>query len=379
METDTNPVPAAASSSGGTVERNGPAPARARSRGEKPQRAAERYELRDPYAEVTYRADTLPDMVAKAEHLGISRFVAVAPDGARTPIQKVEAEWRRGPALPARSERPLDPGPALGDADSAATRNHTSGLPPPAEQERSSAKRPDKPADQAERAALVARIEATLMDRYIIKRAPVKVGDLTIGHTEYRFRGDSSRVAFTESTLRLATDTNSPSVARSMVDVAESRNWKSLRVSGHEDFRRMVWLEAAVRGIKSVGFEPTPADLDLLKRERETRLGNRIEHAPENSSSQTAATAEKGSGRGGGSRKAVLAAIEAILVAKNVPEKQRSAVMAAATEKLAQRVRDGRPPLVKVYDKAAPSQRMAPSLTPEVQRSRERAVPAPTR
>jgi hypothetical protein len=53
----------------------------------------------------------------------------------------------------------------------------------------------------------------------------------------------------------------------------------------------------------------------------------------------------------------VLAAIEAVLVAKKVPEKQREAVMAAATEKLAQRIRDGQVPKVKVYDKAAPSQR----------------------
>jgi hypothetical protein len=84
---------------------------------------------------------------------------------------------------------------------------------------------------QAERSALVARLESALTDRYIIERAPVTVGDVTIGRTEYRFRGDTSRVAFTESTFRLATDTNSPSVARSMVDVAEARNWKALRVS----------------------------------------------------------------------------------------------------------------------------------------------------
>jgi hypothetical protein len=114
----------------------------------------------------------------------------------------------------------------------------------------------------------VARLEAALMDRYIIKRAPVTMGDVTIGRTEYRFRGDTSRVAFTESTFRLATDTNSPSVARSMVDVAEARNWKALRVSGNEDFKRMVWLEASVRGVKTLGYEPNPGDLEVLKRER---------------------------------------------------------------------------------------------------------------
>lgn len=223
-----------------------------------------------------------------------------------------------------------------------------------------------------------ARIDAALKDRYIIKRAPVTVGDLTVGRTEYRFRGDTSRVAFTESTFRLATDTNSPSVARSMVDVAQARNWRALRVSGHEDFRRMVWLEASVRGVKALGYEPSPGDLDLLQKEREARLVNRIEPAQGDPAGTAASPTEKTSARGGGGRKAVLAAIEAVLVAKRVPEKQREAVMAAATEKLAQRTHDGQAPKVKVYDKAAPSQRPAVP-TPELQRGRERATPSPTR
>ena len=53
--------------------------------------------------------------------------------------------------------------------------------------------------------------------------------------------------------------------------------------------------------------------------------------------------------------------------------------MAAATEKLAQRIRDGQVPRVKVYDKAAPSQRPVVVPTPELQRSRERSAPAPVR
>jgi len=51
----------------------------------------------------------------------------------------------------------------------------------------------------------------------------------------------------------------------------------------------------------------------------------------------------------------------------------------AATEQLAQRIRDGQGPKVKVYDKTAPSQRPVAVPTPEMQRSRERAAPAPTR
>ena len=340
--------------------------------------AGERYEMYDPFAEVTYRLRSFPAMVAKAHELGSSRFIAVADDGKRTMLEKVGDEWQRGRQLPAAPERPLDPAPIRDEVpeagSTAATQGTTKVSPQPEQADAKATARIDA---QAERAALVARLESALMERYVIKRAPVTVGDMTIGRTEYRFRGDTSRVAFTESTFRLATDTNSPSVARSMVDVAEARNWKALRVSGNEDFKRMVWLEASVRGVKTLGYEPNPGDLEVLKREREARLVNRIEPARDATGDQAVGTAaaEKGSARGGGGRKAVLAAIEAILVAKRVPEKQREAVMAAATEKLAQRLRDGQTPMVKVYDKAAPSQRPAVVPVPEVQRTRERAVP----
>ena len=381
---DNSPVRQSAPAQGGAVE-----PAnRARVAIERFQApndtAGERYELRDPFAEVTYRANSFPEMAAKADQLGSTRIVAVAEDGKRTPIQKVDGQWQkdgqRGDQHPAAPERPTDPVPARRQVPEA-----TNVVPMPV-----AARTPTQPLQvdanaiakidaQAERAALVARLEAALVDRYVIKRAPVTMGDVTIGRTEYRFRGDTSRVAFTESTFRLATDTNSPSVARSMVDVAETRNWKALRVSGNEDFKRMVWLEASVRGVKTIGYEPNPGDLELLKREREARLVNRIEPARDASGSAAAAPAEKSSARGGGGRKAVLAAIEAVLVAKNVPEKQRVAVMAAATEKLAQRIRDGQAPKVKVYDKAAPSQRPVVVPTPEMQRTRDRAAPAPAR
>lgn len=338
--------------------------------------AGERYELHDPFAEVTYRVKSFGEIVAKAEQLGSSRFVALDAQGKRTVVDKVNGEWQRGPQRAAAPERPVDAPPVRDDVPKAMSVVPMSKTTP--QTEAADAKVIASIDAKAERATLVARLEATLMDRYIIKRAPVTIGDVTIGRTEYRFRGDTSRVAFTESTFRLATDTNSPSVARSMVDVAEARNWRALRVSGNEDFKRMVWLEASVRGVKTLGYEPNPGDLEVLKKEREARLVNRIE--PErlgtgNSPGTVATPADKASARGGGGRKSVLAAIEAVLVAKRVPEKQREAVMAAATEKLAQRIRDGQAPRVKVYDEAAPSRRPIVVPTPDVQRTRERAAP----
>ena len=384
MDTDDgqNPSPArlAATGPGGTVEPANRATV-AKERFQTPIDApAERFELRDPFAEVTYRAATFPEMAAKADQLGSNRFTAIDIQGTRTTVHKVDGLWQK------EAQRMVSPESAANAALARDDTPHTPNLLPMPKV----AAPPEITADssiakieaQAERAAQVARLEAALKDRYLIKQAPVSVGDVKVGHTEYRFRGDTSRLAFTESTFRLATDTNSPSVARSMVDVAQTRNWRSLRVSGNEEFKRMVWLEASARGVKTLGYEPSPADMDLLKKERKARQLNRIEpeRSPIASSPGTAAATtptEKASARGGGGRKAVLVAIEAVLVAKNVPDKQREAIMTAAADKLAQRAHEGQPlPKVKIYDKAAPSQRPAITPTPDMQRPRERAAPA---
>lgn len=364
---------------GGTVEPANRA-ALAKERFQTPhEQPGERFELRDPFFDVTYRAKTFDEMIAKAGQMGATRFAAIDGEGARTPIQKVNGEWQRGTALPALPKRPSDPMTTRDDvpdvsaepmAGPTATKN--------APQDKATAKAIARIDAEAERAAMVARIESSLSERYVIKRAPVMVGDIKIGSTEYRFRGDSSRVAFTESTFRLATDTNSPSVARSMVDLAQARNWKGLRVSGAEDFRRMVWLEATVRGVKAVGYEPNLADMEVLKREREARQTNRIEPARDAGAGNATTANEKSSVRGGG-RKAMIAAIDAVLIAKKVPEAKRQAVLAAASEQLAQQTRSAALPKIKVYDRTAQRPLPITPPTPDLNRAQDRAAPTRSR
>ncbi|MDP2261780.1 MAG: LPD7 domain-containing protein [Hydrogenophaga sp.] len=375
-------IPEAPGAPGGTVEPANRAAAAIQAFQTPEETTVQRYELRDPFTDLTYRTDRFQDMVAKADQLGANRFVFQDAQGNKSFVHKVDGRWsreeRRSPPVPEVTDPPRAARPERTQQEAA-----TPAIPLRSNPTESRARESTDPQAvarmdaQAERTALVAKLEAALMDRYLIKRAPVTLGEVKIGLTEYRFKGDTSRVAFTESTFRLATDTNSPSVARSMVDLAEARNWHSLRVSGNEEFKRAVWLEAAARGVKALGYEPNPADLERLKAERELRHVNRIEPtrdappAPGN-----AANTDKPSGRGSGGRKTVLAAIEAILVTNRVPEKRREAVMAAAAEQLAQRARNGQTPKVKVYDKAAPSQRPAVVPKPEQQRTRERAAPA---
>jgi hypothetical protein len=320
-----------------------------------------RYELHDPFAEVTYRLKSLQEIIAKADELGSSRFQVVEDDGRRSQVNKIDGQWRRSDGRELVSE--MEP----------ETRQHAASQSRHASQ--AAAEVAARMEAETERLEHIRKLEVGLHERYVIKRASVMLGTLSLGQTEYRFRGNTSRVAFTESTFKLSTEDNNPSVARSMIDVAEAREWRALRVSGHEDFRRNVWIEATLRGVKALGYEATQADLALLHRERESRARNRIEPAPGNSESRTGNAHGAQSGRGGG-RKAVLAALEAVLIAKGIPQKPREAVMAAAGQSLAQRLREGEVHKVKVYDQGAPA--LAPTATraPEFQRSRERMAPA---
>jgi hypothetical protein len=71
-----------------------------------------------------------------------------------------------------------------------------------------------------------------------------------------------------------------------------------------------------------------------------------------------------------------LAALEAVLVSKGVPARQRDAVMAAAAENLARRLREGQVHKVRVFDKGAPPQRAPVAPTREIKRAQERPAPA---
>jgi hypothetical protein len=410
------------------------------------------YELRDPFAEVTYRSDDRASIEAKANELGAIRFHERDVSGRLTAINRVNGQWERGitsssrsepSPSPAREERPqlkavttdkevkapssarADPAPGhealAGGAEAKAPKRsnvqnfgywqkkvlelvaggtvidargdpryaNPEGRAPGGAPQVDGPDRLRRIEAEATRTARLERLDAGLHDRYVIKRPPLAARTAGVGQTEYRFRGDTTRVAFTESLLKLSTDNNNPSVARSMVDVAETRKWGALKISGNEEFKRVVWLEASVRGIKTVGYEPHRADVELLTKELEARRRNRIEPAPvskeapgprDTAVTSTAATspsgAAKASTRGNGGRKAVLAALEAVMIDRNVPAKRREAVMTAAAEQLAQRTKAGEVHKIKILDKDAAPQRATPPVQqPKIARQRDRAGP----
>lgn len=334
--------------------------------------AGVRYELRDPMAEVTYRSTSVNDITAKADKLGSERFTEIDAAEQRTTMRKIDGQWQRGPQRPAPAAHATE---AVNERDEVPDRFRGSEAAPhqlgqqPATERTEARDMPARLEAQADQAALARRLNIELAERYVIKRGPTWWGGAN--QTEYRFRGNLQRIAFTEARYRLATDNNSPSVARSMVDVAQSRDWRSLRVSGHEEFRRAVWFEASLRGLRTIGYEPIPSDIAWLRSEREGRQLNRIEPS---AAAAPAAPGAKASARGSGSRKTVLAAIEAVLVAQRVPEQRREAIMTAAADNLAKRLAAGEVHKVKVYDKTAPQQQPVVRPMPEQQRARDRTA-----
>jgi hypothetical protein len=283
-----------------------------------PKAAAERFELNNLPSRVTYRAHTLEDIAAKADQLGASRFDAVAPDGKRTSYVRADATWRRSSML----EASLDPRQQPGDPELIPARLVIDmGLAAP----------PTVPAEaDPVRRLYKERIATALHERYAVKHGSVSLGDITHRQTVYHYPGEPTRVAFTEALSRLVTQDGNPAVARSMIDVAELRNWNEVRVFGRDDFKRAVWLEATLRGVKTVGYDPSRGDLAKLEQERLTQRVGRTEPT---TPGPITATIDK-QAPDGGRRTAVLAAIDAALIERKVPANQRSAVMKFAGEKL---------------------------------------------
>lgn len=64
-----------------------------------------------------------------------------------------------------------------------------------------------------------------------------------------------------------------------MLDVAKAKGWDSIKISGSQEFKQQMWLEAESRGIATKGYKPSPEDLAILERRREERATNSIAEA----------------------------------------------------------------------------------------------------
>jgi len=76
-------------------------------------------------------------------------------------------------------------------------------------------------------------------------------------------------LAFVDHGTRLKVRTHNLEVVHSIVAIMQARGWQVVKLSGTEEFRRMVWHEASLRGIGVQGYEPDALELQQLQRAKE--------------------------------------------------------------------------------------------------------------
>lgn len=97
------------------------------------------------------------------------------------------------------------------------------------------------------------------------------------GQNKYFFKDYKDKLAFRDKGDKLTTGHNDPRSAKAMAKLALSKGWESIKVNGHPDFKREVWLEAMSQGIAVRGYSPTEQDLKLLDSKLEKLHKNTIE------------------------------------------------------------------------------------------------------
>ncbi len=138
---------------------------------------------------------------------------------------------------------------------------------------------------------------------------------------------------------KLVSGLQSPAVIADMIAIAEHRGWKSIEVTGTEDFRREAWMKAREQGLEVRGYKPNERDLQELEKRREMAVDRRNDAIVPVKESGTPATKEAARddrapvtpGSAGAARETVTDAPTRSAVPGNVDER-RSLSQAPASE-----------------------------------------------
>lgn len=103
---------------------------------------------------------------------------------------------------------------------------------------------------------------------------------LIAGNSEkakYYYKNKPDIKAFEDNGKKMVTESSSKQVAASMVELANIKNWETLKVKGNEQFKSEVWLQASLKGIAVKGYKPNDKDYALLKEIQTQNEKNSIE------------------------------------------------------------------------------------------------------
>jgi len=93
-----------------------------------------------------------------------------------------------------------------------------------------------------------------------------------------RFYFPDGHLAFRDHGRKLSTQSENTEVVHSLIEIARSRGWAEITVSGTERFRQEAWREARLSGLAVRGYRPTDAEraalIQSLERRKEEGAGD---------------------------------------------------------------------------------------------------------
>ena len=108
--------------------------------------------------------------------------------------------------------------------------------------------------------------EVTVTDEINLKAIPKNINnDYNEINDKYFLKNDPDTLAFVDKGHKIQAKLSNVTIAKSLVSIAEERNWTELKVTGTKEFKHHVWLEASQRGITVKGYKPSESDLAELK------------------------------------------------------------------------------------------------------------------
>lgn len=98
-----------------------------------------------------------------------------------------------------------------------------------------------------------------------------------VSGNKFLFKDHTGKIAFKDKGEKLISPSNDQRASKAMAQMAEAKGWQTIKVSGHPEFRRDVWMEGNLRGINVSGFKPSEKDLSDLEKGLERKMTNRLE------------------------------------------------------------------------------------------------------
>ena len=135
----------------------------------------------------------------------------------------------------------------------------------------------DHAASDVPLAAAAQEAQAQSSPALVAIRAKLKA-QYFVDNDKYYLRDDNKTLAFEDKGLpfrRLVTHLDKAEVARSMVELAKAKGWSSIQVQGSESFKRKVWVEAQLLGLRVTAYAPDAFDQSTLQERQAIEASDR--------------------------------------------------------------------------------------------------------